>query len=343
MKKTILLLTLAAAFLAPADTFAADQKKAPAKKAAKKKPAPRKKKTWDDWKAEWAMLSDAKKASIEKAVPKKSTVKPQQVRRVLVFFRCGGFVHASIGAGNHMLAHVAKQNQAFSADFTDVYADLNSENLKKYDAIIFNNTTHLVLENDRQRQAIVDFMKAGKGVAGIHAAGDNFYKWKLGAAMIGGQFNGHPWTAGGKWAFKLDDPKHVLNRAFHGKGFWHTDEIYQYKPETYEGEKNLRILVSLDMSKEAVSKIMDNPRFEKYRQQYGPGPRTVPVSWLREFEGGRVFYTNLGHRDDTFEKANVVRHMLDGIQYALGDLAADATPTAKAKPGKAALAPAAEK
>lgn len=326
MKKTLFACTLAAAFLLPTDAIS----------------APKKKKTWDDWKAEWAKLSDQKKAAIRNALPKKATAKPQKARRALVFFRCGGFVHGSIGAGNYMLEQLGKKTKAFNADFTDVYADLNSDNLKQYDLLIFNNTTRLELENDAQRNAVIGFMKQGKGVAGIHAAGDNFYKWKLGAAMIGGQFNGHPWTGGGNWAFKLDDPKHVLNKAFHGKGFWHTDEIYQYKPETYEGEDKLRILVSLDMTKDAVTKIMDNPRFEKYKKQYGAGPRTVPVSWLREFEGGRVFYTNFGHREDTFEKPNIVRHILDGIQYATGDLSADATPTSGVKKKrKPALAPAA--
>ena len=141
------------------------------------------------------------------------------------------------------------------------------------------------------------------------------------------QFGGHPWNAGGTWAFKLDDPEHVLNAAFGGKGFWHTDEIYQYKPETFEGPQVLRLLVSLDMAQDEVSK------------QINDGPREVPVSWLREAGDGRVFYTNFGHREETFSNPAILRHMLDGIQYALGDLEADATPTAKAAPKTPALAP----
>lgn len=325
MKQKLFVSTLTVAFLMSTDSTA----------------APKKPQTWEEKAAARLKPVPAeRKRKILAALPAKPAAKPKKDRRVLVFWRCGGFIHTSIPSGNFMLEEIGRKTGAFKADLTDQYSDFNEANLKKYDAIIFNNTTHMVLENDAQREAIVNFLKAGKGVAGIHAAGDNFYKWRIGAAMIGGQFNGHPWTAGGKWAFKLDDPKHVLNQAFHGKGFWHTDEIYQYKPETYEGEKNLRILVSLDMSKEAVTKVMDNPRFEKYQKQYGPGPRTVPVSWLREFGGGRVFYTNFGHRDDTYEKANIVRHMLDGIQYALGDLNADAKPTAKSGTKKPSLAPA---
>jgi type 1 glutamine amidotransferase len=70
------------------------------------------------------------------------------------------------------------------------------------------------------------------------------------------------------------------------------------------------------------------------------GPREVPVSWLRKAGDGRVFYTNFGHREDTFAKPAILKHMLDGIQYALGDLEADATPTAEAGTKQPALSPA---
>ena len=66
---------------------------------------------------------------------------------------------------------------------------------------------------------MLNFLKQGKGVAGIHAASDNFYKWKAAARMVGGQFDGHPWNAGGTWSFKLNDPKHTLNRAFRVRVF----------------------------------------------------------------------------------------------------------------------------
>ena len=145
--------------------------------------------------------------------------------------------------------------------------------------------------------------------------------------MVGGQFDGHPWGAGGNWAFKLDDPQHVLNEAFDGNGFWHRDEIYQYQPETYEGPKVLRLLVSLDMSKEEVASRIND------------GPREVPVSWIRKVGDGRVFYTNFGHREETFANPVVLKHMCDGIQYALGDLPADAVPTAEAGELAAAFAP----
>jgi hypothetical protein len=106
-----------------------------------------------------------------------------------------------------------------------------------------------------------------------------------------------------------------------------TIEIYQYKPESYEGTDVLRLLVSLDMSKKEVSDRIDD------------GPREVPVSWIRTAGDGRVFYTNFGHREDTFRNPMILKHMLDGIQYALGDLEADGTATSKAAPKEPALAP----
>jgi type 1 glutamine amidotransferase len=81
------------------------------------------------------------------------------------------------------------------------------------------------------------------------------------------------------------------------------------------------------MNQQEVSKLIND------------GPREVPVSWLRKAGQGRVFYTNFGHREDTFSKPAILKHMLDGIQYALGDLEADATPTDQAGAKNAALAP----
>ena len=304
-------------------------------------PAKKKPQTWKERAAaRFKPVTTEQKNAIRQAIPSTPTAQPKKERRVLVFYRCETFIHTSIPHGNYCLQELGKASRAFKADLADEYSVFTKKNLAKYDAVIFNNTTSVAFENDAQRDALMDFVRQGKGIVGIHAAGDSFYKWKLAASMIGGQFNGHPWTAGGAWAFKLNDPKHPLNKAFAGKGFWHKDEIYQYKPETYAGEKNLRILVSLDMSHDAVTKVLENKRFAKYEQQYGKAPREVPVSWLREFQGGRVFYSNLGHNESTYANPTVLRHFLDGIQYALGDLKADATPTAKAAKKKPARAPA---
>lgn len=266
------------------------------------------------------------KKTIEAAVPS-VTAKPKKDRKVLVFYRCEGFIHTSIPFGNHAMKTIADATDAFSADFADEYSVFTKENLAQYDAIIFNNTTNLV-PNEAQQQAILDFIHGGKGIVGFHAASDNFKQWEEGIALMGGVFNGHPWGAGGTWAFKIEDPEHTLNAAFGGKGFWHKDEIYWYKPENFAGRDKLRVLLSLDMSKGKNAEPLKGDRWKDKVKD--PKEVDVPVSWCREVEKGRLFYTNLGHNDMTFANRVVLQHMLDGIQYAMGDLDADAVPSSKA-------------
>lgn len=286
-------------------------------------------KTWREKAAErfGDSPSDEEKAEIEGAVPS-PTAKANPDRKVLVFYRCEKFIHTSIPYGNHALQSIADKTGAYSIDLADEYDVFFEENLKQYDAIIFNNTTNLV-PNDEQKKAILSFIENGKGIVGIHAAADNFKEWDEGIAMIGGVFTGHPWTAGGTWAFKLEDPDHILNAAFKEKGFWHKDEIYWYKPENFQGRERLRVLMSLDMSKAANAEP-----FEKEKNKEALGDRKVrdidvPVSWCRKIGKGRLFYMNLGHNNMTFADRTILQHMLDGIQYAMGDLEADATPSSE--------------
>ena len=284
--------------------------------------------TWEQNKAKrFKPITEEQRNAIEAAAPSQATAKPKKSRRILVFYRCEGFVHTSIPHGNLAAEIMGKKTGAYSVDLAENYDVFTTENLSKYDCILLNNTTHMQFPKPAQMNAFMDFIASGKGLVGFHAASDNFGGHPACRDIVGGIFAGHPWNAGGTWAFKLDDPGHVLNAAFEGKGFWHQDEIYQYASDSYQGPDVLRVLVSLDMNQEAVSGRIDD------------GPREVPVSWLRRAGDGRVFYTNFGHREETYASPAILRHMLDGIQYALGDLEADATPTAKAGKTEAALAP----
>jgi uncharacterized protein len=292
---------------------------------------------WEQRKAERLQpVTDSQQMSIVEAVPEQASAKASSPRRVLVFYRCEGFIHTSIPHGNFATQQMGRRTGAFQVDLADTYDVFTAENLAQYDAIVLNNTTHLKFPEPAQEKALLEFVSSGKGLVGYHAATDNFYAHPEAAAMMGGQFNGHPWNAGGTWAYKLDDPEHTLNSAFAAQGFWHQDEIYQYRPDTYQGPEVLRLLVSLDMTKQAV---VDPIKDDSTKGGYEPGPREVPVSWVRKYGEGRVFVTNLGHREETFWQPAVLRHMLDGIQFAVGDLDADATPTAQASAKDPALAP----
>lgn len=284
----------------------------------------KKHKTWPEKAAERFKQNPTPdhKKQIEANLPE-ATAQPKKSRKILCFWRCEGFIHTSIPFCNHALLKIAEQTKAYEIDFSYDYEDFSEDNLARYDAILFNNTTNLVPDPSQQR-AILDFVNQGKGIIGFHAAADNFKKWEEGIALIGGVFNGHPWTAGGTWAFKLDDPDHPLNAAFRGKGFWHKDEIYWYKPESFEGRERLRVLMSLDMTKEKNLEPLKKKNLSTENVD-------VAVSWIREVGKGRLFYTNLGHNDLTFANETVLQHMLDGMQYAMGDIEADAVPSSGLK------------
>ncbi len=330
-----LVLLMACDLPAQAQNKDAPQTKESPKKEKNQKAKAKSKKTSKEKPKSWRELAAARfgdnpteehKAEINANLPE-ATNSPDTPRKVLVFYRCDGFIHTSIPFCNFAMQSIGEKTGAFSVDLADTYDVFNTENLAQYDAIIFNNTTHLN-PSETQRAAILEFVNSGKGIVGIHAAGDNFGDWPEGVALIGGIFNGHPWKSGGTWAFKLDDSTHPLNAAFDGKGFWHQDEIYWYRPENFEGREKLRVLLSLDMSKSANTAAIEGTDIKD--RASSPSEVDVPVSWCREIGEGRLFYTNLGHNDRTFANTVVLQHILDGIQYALGDLDADAMPSTEA-------------
>ena len=261
-------------------------------------------------------LSTADLAKIEQALPVKAAAKPAKPRKILVFWRCEGFFHGGgIAGGNRAIELMGRKTGAYEADFSTDYSVFDAANLAKYDAIVLNNTTKLNLPDAAKKQALLDFVKNGKGLIGIHAATDNFYDWPDAAAMIGGVFAGHPWGGGGTWAVKIDEPDHILNRAFAGKGFKLKDEIYQFKEPYTRADR--RVLLSLDLS---------DPVTAGPAEKGNRADKDYAVAWIKKVGRGRVFYCSLGHDRNVFMEPAVLQHYLDGIQYALGDLQADATP-----------------
>lgn len=252
---------------------------------------------------------------IETAIPPAATVPPRTARRILVFWRCEGFFHGEgIAGGNHALAVMGRKTGAYTADFSDNYSVFEPANLAKYDAVVLNNTTGLKLPDTGKKQALLDFVQKGKGIIGIHAATDCFYDWPEAAAMLGGLFDGHPWGGNGTWAFKIEEPTHTLNRAWGGKGFKLQDEIYQFKAPYTRADR--RVLVGLDLSDPATGGIKEGVK--RTDQDFA-------VAWIKKQGQGRVFYCSLGHAANVFQDAAVLRFYLDGIQFALGDLEADAS------------------
>ena len=253
---------------------------------------------------------------VAEAIPAKATARPAKPRKVLVFWRCEGFFHDAIPLANKCFELMGEKTGAFETVVSDDMSMFDADNLNQFDAVLFNTTTRLKFDDPERRKALMDFVEGGKGIIGIHAAADNFYDWPEASEMLGGLFDGHPWGGGGRWAVKIDEPDHPFNKSFEGKGFLIRDEIYQMSTPPYSRDK-LRVLLSLDMSNKRNLKVKGMKRDDK----------DFAVTWIRDYGEGRVFYSGLGHNHAIFWNKAIVQQYLDGIQYALGDLDADATPS----------------
>ena len=260
-------------------------------------------------------LSEEEIQKIEKALPAAATAKPAKPRKVLIFWRCEGFFHGDgIAAGNKALEMMGQKTGAYSTVISDDMAMFAPQTLNSFDAVIFQNTTSLAFENPEYREALLSFVQGGKGIVGTHSAVDNFYKWPEGAAMMGALFDSHPWQEA---PVKLDDPQHPLLKAFNGKGFWVQDEMYKMR-DPYSRDR-LRVLLSFDMSRLPS----DAPSRDD---------KDNAIAWIQQVGQGRMFYCSLGHNRHVFWDPAILRFYLDGIQYALGDLPADVTPSAQLNP-----------
>jgi len=273
----------------------------------------------DDSPAQLRQLTDKELAKMEQVIPAEAKAKPAKPRKVLVFWLCKGYFHESIPVINEAIELMGKKTGAYETVLSDDMNDFSAENLAKFDAVVFNNTTRLTFDDPKQRESLMDFVKGGKGIIGIHAATDNFYNWREAADMMGGLFVAHPWTAGRTWAIKNVDPNNPINSAFDGKGFKIRDEIYRQKK--LRPVENRRILLALDLDDPAT-------RAAKGAEE---SDRDMPVSWIKDYGKGRVFYCGLGHNNRVIFRPDILQHYLAGIQFALGDLKVDATPVTESK------------
>ena len=270
---------------------------------------------------DWPPVPADKVEKIKAALPAKA--EPQAApRKLLVFYLTEGFTHGSIPVANECYRQLGEKTGAFTVTFSQDYSVFTPESLAQYDAILFNNTTGLKMNaNPAHLAALLDFVNKGKGLVGVHAASDNFNCCKDASDMLGGAFDGHPWGAGGTWRMKLDDPDHPLNRGFKGQGFDLKDEIYQIKGHYSHATE--RELVSLDMKDDRNWKVNTNGIHR--------ADLDFPISWIKPYGKGRVFYCSMGHNEEVYWNKAVVQHYLDGIQYAIGDFKVDDRPTAEAR------------
>lgn len=253
---------------------------------------------------------------ITAAMPTEALVQPAQARRLLVYTACKGFVHSSIPQGKYALLELGRRTRAFEPYFSEDPADFRPARLREFDAVCFLNTTGELFDDPELKTSLLEFVRGGRGLIGIHAATDAFYNWPEYGAMLGGYFAGHPWNAGDEVVLRVEDVGHPLTKMFPEGPFDLTEEIYQFR-EPYS-RAQVRVLVGLDPARTDMQK----PGVNRPDGDF-------PISWVRREGLGRVFYCSLGHNEHIFWNPVVLRHYLAGIQYALGDLPAAALPSAQ--------------
>ena len=277
---------------------------------------------------------------IRAAVPKKARVRPRKHRRVLVwntpFMEKSPHKGYSIPQAEYAMKLLGEKTGAFEPVVSDDVAMYLPENLKRFDAIIMNNSngpwirpTDEDMEKLKKygpdkdavemllRRSLLEFVRGGGGVVAYHHAVGGNTHWPQFHEMLGAAYWGHPWNE--EVGVKLDEPDHPLLAAFEGKDFHLTEEIFQFR-DPYS-RKKLRVLLSLDTR----TTNMTVPWIHRKDNDFA-------LAWVRRYGKGRVFYCAFGHRTEIWWNPTILRFYLDGIQFATGDLRADATPSAEVAP-----------
>jgi len=220
---------------------------------------------------------------------------PKKVLNVLVFCETKGFHHNSISVGTIAILELGKQNN-FRVDTTSISDVFTDDNLKKYDVVVFLNTTGDAL-NDDEQNAFKRFIESGKGYVGIHAATDTEYDWEWYGGLIGGAyFKRHPQ---GQFDAEIvvEDKTHPSTKMLPDRWKW-KDEWYDFRVNPRD---KVKVLASVDEKTYQGGEMGDHP-----------------IIWYQMYDGGRAFYTGLGHMDENYKDPLFLQHLLGGIRWAAG-------------------------
>ncbi|MFD2245788.1 ThuA domain-containing protein [Pontibacter ruber] len=213
---------------------------------------------------------------------------------LLVFSKTSGFRHESIPAGIAAI-HKLAQEPGVRVTATENAAYFTEDSLSKYKAVVFLSTTQDVL-NASQQAAFEKYIRGGGGFAGIHAASDTEYDWPWYNKLVGAYFESHPHIQ--QASINVLDKSHPSTT--HLPDHWErTDEWYNFK----NMNPDVKVLAKLDEKTYEGGKNGDNH----------------PIAWYHEFEGGRAFYTALGHTSESYSEPLFLQHIWGGIEYAMGE------------------------
>lgn len=208
---------------------------------------------------------------------------------VLVISETKGWVHDSIESGLKLIQNIGNKNN-FNVYHSDNSSVITYKNLKEIKTIIFLNTTEEIL-TDVEQKVMESFIKSGKGFVGVHAAADTEYNWQWYGKLVGAYYRNHPEVMNGK----ILTINHKITN--HLDSEWEIeDEWYNFDYVNYD----INILLNLD------------------EDSYigGEHPDYHPITWYHEYDGGRSFYTGLGHTKEVYEDERFIKLLEKGILYA---------------------------
>ncbi|MCC3156988.1 ThuA domain-containing protein [Hymenobacter sp. 15J16-1T3B] len=218
---------------------------------------------------------------------------PEPNPKILVFYKTAGFYHSSIPVAIEALRKLGADNN-ISVDTTKVAANFTRDNLANYKAVVFLSTTGDVL-NDAQQRVFEEYIRAGNGFVGVHAATDTEYDWPWYNGLVGAYFDSHP--AIQPATIDVVDKNHDAT-AFLPDSWQRTDEWYNFK----NLNPSIQVLANLN------------------EQSYSGGIHGAshPIAWYHTYQDGRAFYTAGGHTEESYREPLFLQHLLGGIQYAMG-------------------------
>lgn len=277
-----------------------------------------------------AALESAERQRIEAAIPERAFVPPHRRRKLLIFdLNVGYGGHLSIPAANLAFRLMGSKTGAFETVISRDPSIFKPENLRQFDAVFLNNTVGNLFEDPELRQSLIEFVYGGGGLLGVHGTSVAFTRWP-GAyedwpefgIMLGARGANHR-DSDEHIFIKLDDPEHPVNQPFGGKGFEYRDEFFRvHGPYS---RNRVRVLLSIDTEKTDMNQ--GQARGDCFRED-----NDYALAWVRQYGRGRVFYCTIAHNPYVFWDPKMLQFYLAAVQFAMGDLPAPTTPSAKLTP-----------
>ena len=269
---------------------------------------------------------------IEAAIPRQAYAKPKKARKLLVLESLHGMSHNTIPHTNVMIKRAGEITGAWEAEFNNDLDNLKYPKIKEYDGVFINSAVGEMLPDPEVREGLSRYVREGGGLGGIHGTPWASRNWDEFAEMIGAQDAPHRIEQG---VMKVYDPDSPLVKPLGGKDINFREEYYRFR---HEGSRRLR----WEHVRVLLTVALDDPAIEPRPWDGYKRPDNVyPVTWIRTYGKGRMFYSSLGHMPETFMQPELVGHFIAGIQFLLGDLEADTSPNPRQlTPPTTAAAPA---